>query len=62
MKNWGIFTIIYVLITAWLASKANDNMFGPDMKGTVLVAVVIYVVLLVVFLIVRKVRNSPKSS
>lgn len=60
MKNWGIFTVAYVLIVAWLASKAGDNMFGPDMEGTILIAAAIYVVLLVIFLIVKKIRNSSK--
>ncbi len=60
MKSWGIFTVIYILITTWLASKANDNIFGPDMEGTILIAVAIYVVLLVIFLITKKVRNLPK--
>lgn len=57
MKNWGIFTVIYALITAWLTSKAGDNMFGPDIEGTILIASILYGVLFIIFLAVKKNRG-----
>lgn len=60
MKKWSIFTVAYALLLAWLASRAGDNMFGPDKEGTLLIGVLGYVVLVVIFFLVKWIRNSVR--
>jgi len=61
MKNWIIFTIIYILASAWLAIRANDNIFGPDKEATVIAAVIIYAILLILFLVYKGVRKATRK-
>lgn len=60
MKKWIIFTIIYALITTWLASMANENIFGPDKESTITIAVVVYVILVVLFFAFKGIRKLFK--
>lgn len=63
MKKWVIFTIIYVLITMWLSSVANENIFGPDKEGTITIAVIVYAVLIVLYFAFKGIKKifKPKN-
>lgn len=57
MKKWIIFTIIYALITIWLASSANENIFGPDREGTIIISIIIYAVLVILFFAFKGIKK-----
>lgn len=64
MKKWIIFTVVYVLVITWLASGANENIFGPDKEGTIVIGVIIYIILVVLFFVfkgIKKLINRPKD-
>ena len=60
MKKWIIFTIIYALAVIWLASRANENIFGPDKEGTIIISVIIYVVIVILFFALKWIKKLFK--
>ena len=62
MKKWIIFTIIYIMITTWLASVANENIFGPDKEGTINIAIITYIILATAFFLFKGVRKIFKNN
>jgi hypothetical protein len=60
MKKWIIFTIIYILITVWLASMANENIFGPDKESTISIAVIVYVIVIILFFAFKGIKKLFK--
>ncbi len=55
-----ILTLIYSIVTLWLVSVADDNYFGPDRKGTIVISVIVYVVFVVLYLFLNWFKKSRK--
>lgn len=62
MNKFTWFSIIYFVIVYLLASKANENIFGPDKEGTYIIGTLLYLILLVIYIAIRLIKKNRNKS
>lgn len=60
-KIFLVLTLIYIGATWKLVSLADDNYFGPDRKGTIIISLMVYVVIFLLTLLLIWIKKNFKK-